>query len=158
MATLETRRAQLSDSSVLSRLTLELGYDCTEVLMRQRIVRLRDDPDHAIFVAALDGDEVVGWVHTEIRSPLWSEPFAEINGLVVGVHHHRLGIGRALVDRVEAWADTRGIGDVRVAVQLHREPAHEMFEKLGFEATEERQVWRHVVQDIDFGGHPTLVD
>ena len=36
MATLETRRAQLSDASIMSRLTLELGYDCTEVLMRQR--------------------------------------------------------------------------------------------------------------------------
>ena len=27
----------------MSRLTLELGYDCNEVLMRQRLARLRDE-------------------------------------------------------------------------------------------------------------------
>ncbi|MCA9653357.1 MAG: GNAT family N-acetyltransferase [Myxococcales bacterium] len=158
MATLETRRAQLSDASIMSRLTLELGYDCTEVLMRQRFARLRDDPSHAVFVAALDGERVVGWVHVEARMPLWSDPFAEIMGLVVSVHQHRMGVGRALVERAMAWADSRGIGDLRAEVQLHREAAHDFFESLGFELSEERQVWRRVAQGVELDGHITLVD
>src|SRR5690606_7946877 len=55
MLTLETRRATLADASAMSRLTLQLGYDCNEVMMRQRLTRLRDEPDHAVFVAGLEG-------------------------------------------------------------------------------------------------------
>lgn len=158
MATLETRRASLSDASVMSRLTLELGHDCTEVLMRKRLARLREDPEHAVFVAALDGTQVVGWIHAEVRKPLWSEPFVELVGLVVSVHQQRLGIGRALVERAGAWAETRGLTDLRVSAQLHREAAHDFFESLGFEPADEHQVWTHAVEETHLDGHPTLVD
>lgn len=158
MATLETRSAQLSDAVIMSRLTLELGHDCTEVLMRKRLLRLRDRPEHAVFVAALDGSQVVGWVHAELRNPVWGEPFVELTGLVVSIQQQRKGVGRALVDRARVWADSLGVGDLRASAQLHRESAHDFFESIGFELFEERQVWRIIVEDIDVGGHPTLVD
>ena len=80
--TLETRKAALSDAATLSRLTLQLGYDCTEVMMRQRLVRLRDDPDHAVFVASLDGGEVVGVsVDSVYTHRAWMQAPREIGGL-----------------------------------------------------------------------------
>jgi GNAT superfamily N-acetyltransferase len=156
---LETRKAALSDASTMSRLTLLLGYDCNEVMMRQRLIRLRDEPEHAVFVAAIDGHEVVGWVHVELRKPLLSEPFAEIAGLVVSAAHRRLGIGRALADRAVAWADTHRIADVRAPAQAHREDALTFYEGLGFELLKEHQVYRRVTGDaVDPGGSPTLID
>jgi GNAT superfamily N-acetyltransferase len=157
--TVETRRAALSDASALSRLTLQLGYDCTEVAMRQRLIRLRDDPDHAVFVAALDGHEVVGWVHVELRKPLWCDPFAEILGLVVATHHRRLGVGRALAERVVAWAETLHVADVRARAQAHREDALTFYEDIGFEPFKEQQVYRRAAQEVgDATGQPTLVE
>jgi ribosomal protein S18 acetylase RimI-like enzyme len=157
--TLETRKAALSDAATLSRLTLQLGYDCSEVMMRRRLIRLRDDLEHAVFVAALDGHEVVGWVHVEVRTPLWSDPFAEITGLVVDVHHRRLGIGRALADRAVVWAETHPIAEVRARAQLHREDALAFYEGLGFELIKEQQVYRRRFEDpVDASGPPTLVE
>jgi GNAT superfamily N-acetyltransferase len=157
--TLETRKAVLSDASIMSRLTLQLGYDCSEVMMRQRLARLRDHPDHGVFVAAVDGQEVVGWVHVELRKPLTCDPFADIVGLVVSAHHRRLGIGRALADRAVAWAEALNVSDVRAAAQEHREDALTFYEGLGFELFKEHQVYRRLVgETVDVGGSPTLVD
>lgn len=157
--TLETRRALLSDASTMARLSMQLGYDCTEVVMRQRLTRLRDDLEHAVFVAALEGGVVVGWVHVELRMPLVSEPFGEIAALVIDTNHRRLGIGRALVDRVASWAETRQLPDLRARAQEHREDALSFYESLGFTLYKEQQVYRRLFEDLaDPGGMPTLVD
>lgn len=157
--TLETRTAALADASAISRLTLQLGYDCTEVAMRQRLIRLREEPEHAVFVAALDGQEVVGWVHVELRTVLWCDPFAEILGLVVAVQHRRLGVGRALAERVVTWAETHKIADVRARAQEHREDALTFYEGLGFELYKEQQVYRRLAASPDDpSGPPTLIE
>lgn len=157
--TLETRKAALPDASAMSRLTLLLGHDCTEVAMRQRLARLRDAPDHAVFVAALDGQEVVGWVHVELRRPLTSGPYAEINALVVSAHHRRLGVGRALAERAVTWAAAQQVADVRAGAQLHREDALSFYEGLSFELFAERQVYRRAPDDGDEPtGSPTIIE
>lgn len=157
--TLETRKAALSDASAMSRLTLLLGHDCTEVMMRQRLARLRDAAEHGLFVAALDGKELVGWVHVELRRALTCEPFAEIAALVVSAQHRRLGIGRALADRAVAWAEAQHVADVRAGAQLHREEALSFYEGLGFELFEEQQVYRRVDHEADdVTAPPTLVE
>lgn len=157
--TLETRKAALSDALALCRLTLLLGYDCTEVAMRQRLVRLRDDAAQALFVAALDGNEVVGWVHVELRRPVFCEPFAEITALVVSDHHRRMGVGRALAERAGTWAEAQHTHDLRAVAQLHREDALEFYEGLGFELHAETQVYRRTADDdLDVTGSPTLVE
>jgi GNAT superfamily N-acetyltransferase len=157
--TLETRKAALSDASTMSRLTLQLGYDCTEVVMRQRLARLRDDPEQAVFVAALEGDEVVGWVHLELRKPLWCDPFVEIVGLVVAASHRRLGVGKALAERAIAWGQAFRIADVRARAQEHREDALAFYEGIGFELFKEQQVYRWIEGEApDVDGSPTIVE
>lgn len=158
MATLEPRRALPSDASMLARLCLELGYDCTEFLMRQRLVRLRDDPEHAVFVVAAESGEIIGWLHAEVRKTLWGDPFVQIMGMVVRTLTRRRGVGRALIRHAEAWADSRGLEQVQASPQEHREDAHAFFEAMGYAPTEELQVWSRTVEDVDPGGTPTLVD
>jgi len=159
MATLETRQAQLSDASILSRLTLELGFDCNEITMRSRLARLRDDPGQAIFVASINEERPVGWLHVEVSRHLWHDPYVVITGLVVREGNRRHGIGRALVQRASVWAESLGIPDLRAAVQGHRDAAHELFLALGFEAFDEVQIWRRPMESVvDPAGSPTLVD
>ncbi|MEM6996351.1 MAG: GNAT family N-acetyltransferase, partial [Myxococcota bacterium] len=101
MATLETRRATAEDAPVMAKLALELGYDCDVPAMRHRLASVSDAEDHAVFVAALDGHTVVGWVHVTHRRTMTSRAFVEITGLVVSSGYRRLGIGRALMQRSE---------------------------------------------------------
>ncbi len=159
MATLETRPALLSDASIMSRLCLLMGYDSTEVLMRQRLTRLLDDPRHAVFVAALDGGTVVGWTHVEIRSLLTGEPYADVLALAVSTAHRRLGIGRALCDRVDTWANDQQLHEIRARAQAHRADALTFYEGLGFELHKEHQVYRRLRHGHpDAQGPATIVD
>ena len=91
--------------------------------------------------------------------PLWSDPFAEIMGLVVDTNNRRLGVGRALAERVASWAESRQLTDLRARAQEHREDALCFYEGLGFELYKEQQVYRRIFVDApDPGGMPTLVD
>ena len=140
MMTLETRRATLDDAGPMARLALELGYDCDDPAMRRRLLAIRSEADHAIFVGALAGGMVVGFIHMELRRGLLSDPFAEIASFVVSSQHRGIGIGRALLERGHDWADQLGIDHVRVRTQPHRRDAVAFYERNGYERVKEQRV------------------
>ncbi len=158
MATLETRRASAEDAPVMSKLALELGYDADVPAMRHRLSKVRDAEDHAVFVAALDGQTVVGWVHVALRQSMTSKAFVEITGLVVSSGYRRLGIGRALMQRTESWAESLRVEDIRVRAQLHREDAQAFYAAMGYELLKQQQVFHRRVDPADPTATPTLSD
>lgn len=158
MATLETRLATAEDAPIIAKLALELGYDADVPAVRFRLGQLRDEEDHAVFVAALDGKQVVGWIHLSRRCSLTSRAFIEIEGLIVASAHRRLGIGRALMDRARSWAELLQVDDIRVRAQPHRKEAHAFYERQGFSVLKEQRVYALEVPRVDVGSTPTLVD
>jgi len=158
MATLETRLATAEDAPTIAKLSLELGYDADVPAVRYRLAQIRDEGDHAVFVAALDGKTVVGWVHLARRCTLTSRAFIEIDGLVVASAHRRLGIGRALMERARSWAAQLKVDDIRVRAQAHRTQAHTFYERQGFSLIKEQRVYALEIPRVDVGSTPTLVD
>lgn len=61
-----------------------------------------------------------------------AEAFVVIGGLVVDRNHRRLGIGRALMDRAEAWARQLGCSMLRLTSSATRKAAHRFYEDLGY--------------------------
>jgi GNAT superfamily N-acetyltransferase len=159
MLTLETRRAILADAGAIARLAMELGYDCDESTMRRRILGIRSEADHAIFVGAIGSEMVVGWIHLEVRRGVLADPFVEITGFVVGAQHRRIGVGRALMQRAHDWSEQAGIGQVRVRTQPHRREAIAFYETLGYVRIKDQRVLvRDKVVDPPPTGTVTLDD
>lgn len=158
MATLETRRATIEDAAVITKLALELGYDCDIPAMRHRLGLVADVADQAVFVAALDGAEVVGWVHVATRVSLTSPAFVEVFGLIVSSAYRRLGIGRALMERCESWAESIRVHDIRVRSQSHRQDANDFYLARGYTAIKEQRVYQRRVEASDTTATPTLSD
>ncbi len=144
MTTLETRRATLQDAQTMARLAMELGYDCDETSMRRRLLAIRSEADHAIFVAGIEGGRVVGWIHIEIRRGLLADHYAEIGALIVGTPHRKIGVGRALMERAADWAYKLELDRIRVRTQVHREGAIAFYERLGYERLKEQRVLEYV--------------
>jgi GNAT superfamily N-acetyltransferase len=67
-------------------------------------------------------------------------PRALLTALVVREDIRGQGVGRALVERVEAWARERGAARVVVTTALRRAGAHAFYERLGFKFTGRRYV------------------
>jgi malonyl-CoA O-methyltransferase len=89
-----------------------------------------------VFVAEVDR-AVVGFVGVLAEVPPAEPdeeqaPYAYVSDLVVLPTYRRRGIGRALLDRAEAFARERGARMLRVAVLAKNRPAGELYRSLGF--------------------------
>jgi GNAT superfamily N-acetyltransferase len=139
---IEVRLAKLGDVTAIAGLAGELGYPSTAEQVRHRLAAIEKDPRHATFVAALMGNEVIGWIHlSEDHSP-GSDPRAEIRNLVVDSRFRSAGAGRLLVERGEQWARERGLAAIGLHSNIIRERAHAFYLRLGYSITKSQIVFR----------------
>ncbi|MGE5361346.1 MAG: GNAT family N-acetyltransferase [Bacteroidales bacterium] len=116
----------------MTRLCGELGYptDADQVRLRMRHLLNRDDL--CLLVAEVDR-AVVGWIHVGHGEVLESEPWAEVEGLVVTESMRGQGVGRALMSAGERWARGRGMALVRLRSNVVRAQAHAFYRRCGYE-------------------------
>ncbi len=119
----------------------EWGYPSDEASIRQRLTPLMLLPDHFVRIAQANSGEVAGWIHAGEHHSLASAPVCEIQGLVVGAHFRKLGIGRALVEAVLEWAGQRGFRKVQVHSNVIRQEAHPFYQTVGFTRTKTQHVY-----------------
>jgi GNAT superfamily N-acetyltransferase len=137
---LSIREIAISDAEAAARLSGELGYPVSSVVMEERIRRLAGLQDHVVFVACL-ADSLVGWVDVGVVHHLQNDPYAETGGLIVSNGFRSAGIGRKLVLQAEEFAKGRNLTKVVVRSQIAREAAHRFYLREGYERTKTSAVF-----------------
>ncbi len=127
----QIRPARSEDCPPLADLCTQLGYPSTPEQLTSRLRQIQADPDHAVFIAE-ENSAVIGWVHVHITPLLESDRTAEIGGLVIDEKKRGLGIGRALMEQAEAWANQHSCREIRLRSNILREAAHRFYEALGY--------------------------
>lgn len=126
------RLATLNDAVPMADLCRQLGYAASPQQAGERLARLLEREDHAVWVIArLDG-ELLGWLHAHLRWSLLISLHAEIGGLVVAEHCRRQGLGGRLMTEAEAWARARGCSAIRLRSNITRAEAHQFYHRLGY--------------------------
>jgi GNAT superfamily N-acetyltransferase len=134
---LSIRDARPEDSPHIARLLDQLGYPTDEAAVRGRLERLLIVGDR-VFVADLDG-LVVGLAHLQVTPAIEHErPSAKLGALVVDDAQRGRGVGRALVEAVEADARLRGCGLLFLTTRETRHDARAFYERVGFEQSGRR--------------------
>lgn len=133
-----------TDAGRIAALSGQLGYPAAEEDVLGRLRAIGQRPDHAVFVAEAAG-RVVGWVHVYTVATMESPAHAEIGGLVVDEAHRGRGIGRALMQRAEAWARDAGLGMVRLRSNVIRAEAHDFYERIGYALVKTQKVFAKVL-------------
>jgi GNAT superfamily N-acetyltransferase len=132
------RDAERRDSPALARLLGQLGYPAGEDDVIRRLERIEASPADRLFVAELDGS-VVGFAGIHVSPSLEHDrDAAKVSAIVVDEAHRRRGVGRALLDAVEAEARRRGCALVFLTTADRRADAHEFYRRLGWEETGRR--------------------
>jgi GNAT superfamily N-acetyltransferase len=132
---MEIRPAQEADIAALATLTTELGYPTTPEEMQARLKSIDGNGGFACLVALLDGS-VAGMIGLAVTpSFARNAPHGEIIALVVGAGNRGRGIGRALVDRGEAWLADKGVERATVNSGTHRDGAHAFYRACGYKPT-----------------------
>jgi GNAT superfamily N-acetyltransferase len=131
------RDASLSDSEVIARLLGELGYPTTAEAVHSRLERLGIVGDRV--VVADTGDEVVGFAHLQVTPTIEQDrPADKIGALIVAEAHRGEGIGRALVEALDAEARARGCALLFLTTSARRTDAPEFYKRVGLEETGKR--------------------
>jgi GNAT superfamily N-acetyltransferase len=113
----------------------ELGYPTAPEEMAARLEVLERRVDFATFVAEADGT-VAGMIGVTVSPSLYrSDLLGAIVALVVSSEFRGRGIAARLVDQGEQWLRDAGARRATVNPSAHREDAHRLYARLGYEAT-----------------------
>jgi ribosomal protein S18 acetylase RimI-like enzyme len=138
MATISIQTPEIGDTAVATRLLaiqhaayqIEadlIGYDGIPPL-DETVDELQSQPVE--WLAAFEGDAIVGAIGFVVEP----DGSCDIDRLIVDPDHARRGIGRALVDAVLDHPI------VTVSTGARNEPACALYESLGFQRTDEREI------------------
>jgi GNAT superfamily N-acetyltransferase len=103
-----------------------------------------------VLVAETAPGRVVGWLHGAEQELLESGRRCEILGLVVDESQRARGVGRRLVQAVEAWAAARGLDRMAVRSNVARAESHPFYERLGYVRAKTQHAYR---KRLDGGPH-----
>jgi GNAT superfamily N-acetyltransferase len=126
------RDAALADAEAIAGLLTQLGYPSEPAAVEARLDRLRIVGD-SVVVAEVDG-RVAGLAHLQVSPAIERDrPAAKLGALVVDEAQRGRGIGRALVEAMEAEARLRGCELLFLTTAERRDDAHAFYERVGLE-------------------------
>ncbi len=136
----EVRPAVAADADVLARLVTQLGYPSDASQLRARLELAAGDPDIRALVAERGG-EVVGMIGIMVFPAFHRDGLhGYITALVVDAAARGSGAGATLLAAAEAWFAERGVTKVNLTSALHRQEAHDFYERRGYEFNGRRYV------------------
>ena len=134
---LTIRDARAGDAAVIAALLGQLGYPTGSGAVDARLQRLSIVGDRVV-VAERDA-RVVGLAHLQVTPGIERDrPAAKIGALVVDEAVRGTGVGRALVDALDAEARRRGCELLYLTTSERRDDAHAFYARVGLEQTGRR--------------------
>ena len=130
------RTVQVKDAGQIRDLCHQsLGYDSTLEKVAAQIDKFNlPDSDHFCFVYEEEQTgHILGYVEAEVYESLYSDAGLNVLGLAVFPSAQGCGIGRQLMERVEALARTHNFSFIRLSSASHRKEAHVFYEHIGYE-------------------------
>lgn len=135
-----------SDVPRIALLAGQLGYPSEPADIVKRVRAMQHPRESAVFVAALPGGHVVGWVGLSLFRCVELDGFAEISGLVVDERRRSCGVGALLLTAAERWARSMGSAVLCVRSNAVRERAHRFYQINGYEQIKIQKVFRKTLE------------
>ena len=140
MKSFRIRRAVPDDASQIVPLLAQLGYRCTDEVVRSNAEEISSSTADALIVAE-HGGELVGLAHMHTARMIHEpRPVARVTALVVRTDCRRQGVGRALLESLEELAVHDGCSAVEMTSSTRRAAAHAFYESLGYREKSRRFV------------------
>ncbi len=135
------RAAIVEDAPDIRALSAQLGYPDPFSRTAGRLEFILREKDHAVLVACLADESVVGWIHIFVAHRLESDSYAELGGFVVAENQRGRGIGRSLLLAAEHWIREQGLAKLRIRTRSERAEANVFYKRLGFKLSKEQHVF-----------------
>lgn len=130
------RTVQVKDAGQIRDLCHQaLEYDSTLEKVAAQIDKF-NEPDSGHFCFVYEDDQtgnILGYVEAEAYESIYSDPGLNVLGLAVFPSAQGCGIGRQLMERIEALAQKHNYAFIRLSSASHRKEAHVFYVRIGYE-------------------------
>ena len=137
---MKIRDAAIGDAEALAGLEAQLGYPSSGAEIGARLGKYEGKAEERLLVAEVEG-LVVAWTSIALADHFYTPLYVEISGLVVDEKLRGHGIGALLIREVKKWAESKGVGIVRLRANVIRKDAHRFYEREGFRKAKEQFVF-----------------
>ena len=133
------RLAQPDDSAAIAALYLELVDNPQVQVLPERLATLAEHADHALLVAEAGG-RIVGTAHLMfcLDAMFGLQPYALVENVVVAAAARGQGVGKVLMDAIEARCRDRTCSKIMLLSSATRSDAHRFFARAGFQGDVKR--------------------
>src|SRR5258708_14761665 len=125
------RQITPADATEVTALSHQLGYPLPAKQILQNINAILATHDHDVHVAVHD-ERVVGWIGVCQTIMLESQPYCEINGLVVDENYRGKAVAKLLIKKAKQWGKERGNDKLKLRCNVIRTETHLFYQHLGF--------------------------
>ena len=127
------RECRIVDADAIQKMnSKEMGYTYIKEQTERKLEMLLASDKDKIFVA-LVGNIVVGYIHANDYEVIYAPSMKNIMGIAVSSEYRRMGIGKALLEKVEEWAKETGASGIRLVSGGTRTGAHEFYRHMGYD-------------------------
>jgi GNAT superfamily N-acetyltransferase len=130
---MSVRVGRREDAAAIAECLAPLGYGTTAAWVSQSIATSSGSQGDALFVCEMGEAGLVGVISAHVI-PLLHTPGAltRITALSIREGYSRRGIGRILIEQVEAWSRELGACRIEVTSGDHRHGAHAFYQAVGY--------------------------
>lgn len=136
------RQAAHSDADGVAALCTQLGYPSSSAEISQRLLKLLQEGNHAVFVMPSEAGKLAGMIHVKVSKGLLDRSSAEICALIIDETFRGKGLGKLLVEAAEQWALQKGESSMRVRSNVIRNDAHTFYQRLGYAVVKQQTSFR----------------
>jgi GNAT superfamily N-acetyltransferase len=136
------RPATAADLDALVRLlhvlfSIEADFRPDPARQRRGLALLLADPQRAAVLVAERSGAVIGMATAQlVISTAEGGPSALVEDVVVDERERGTGVGRRLLDALEAWASAQGASRLQLLADRENAPALRFYERLGWRGTQ----------------------
>jgi GNAT superfamily N-acetyltransferase len=145
MESLTLRPLKAADLEGASKLLTFLNPETPLQTIVERLHTILTNHTHYRIIGAFIGETLVGVASAWVATKIWCGLYLEIDNLVVAPTHRSMGVGRLLIQWLEALAAEEGCNMVVLDSYTENRASHRLYHRLGFE------IWGfHFVKPIGY--------
>jgi len=130
----EFRKARADDANAIANLYKELVPNAPVFVLPERIVSIAEDENTYLIVCDHDGEVIATALVALCNDVMFTrQPFAIIENVIVSNAHQREGVGKDLMDHIEAFCFESDCSKIMLLSSSDNRKAHDFYTAMGYD-------------------------
>lgn len=133
----EFRKATPADASSIADLYRDLVAGAPVNVLPERIAEIANDPNTYLIVCDDEGEVIATALVALCNDVMFTrQPFAIIENVIVSKHYQREGVGKSLMDHIEAFCLAKDCSKIMLLSGSDNRNAHDFYTTMGYDPDE----------------------